>query len=143
MIIPQHATEPAQSVNQTIPQKSWMAGLASLVIPAFFACGLVRAEESVTTPNGESADKSTAKVGAYYYPWFQENSGPEGNDWKHNVMRTLLTEKQDPRIGHYDSASPAVVKEPISQSLRGGIDFCAVSWWGPDTVTDKNFRNAI
>jgi glycoprotein endo-alpha-1,2-mannosidase len=83
-----------------------------------------------------------AQVGAYYYPWYKKDSGPEKHDWK-NAMRLLLKNEQKPMLGKYDSSDPKVVGEHINQSVRGGIDFWAVSWWGPGSPTDKAFRDVI
>jgi hypothetical protein len=54
-------------------------------------------------------------------------------------MRLHLVPPQEPKCGLYDSADPAIVQEHISQSLRAGLDFWAVSWWGPNTPTDNVF----
>lgn len=95
--------------------------------------------------------ESIAKVGAYYYPWFKKDAGPEGldwmnqrqNTWRENVMRFKLKPSQKPLLGCYDSEDPEVIGGHIEQSVRGGVDFWAVSWWGPETPTDQAFREAI
>ena len=82
-------------------------------------------------PNGKPV------VGVYYYPWYRRTG-----EWR-RVMRQHLKEPQEPKVGLYRSDDPNVVAEHIAQSIRGGISFWAVSWWGPDQHCDVTFRNAI
>ena len=88
--------------------------------------------------NIQSAPQVKPTVGVYYYPWYR---GP-GRQWT-NVMRLHLKPPQKPMAGLYDSNNPKVISEHISQSIRGGIDFWAVSWWGAGQICDRNLRNAI
>ncbi|UCD51788.1 MAG: glycoside hydrolase family 99-like domain-containing protein [Phycisphaerales bacterium] len=76
-------------------------------------------------------------VGVYYYPWYRRPG-----EWR-RVMRQHLRVPQQPELGRYRSADPNVVAAHIAQSVRGGIDFWAVSWWGPQQHCDVTFRNAI
>jgi hypothetical protein len=76
-------------------------------------------------------------VGVYYYPWYRG-----GREWR-RVMRLHLKPPQEPKLGRYRSDDPDVIADHIAQSAQAGIDFWAVSWWGPDTQTDVNFRDAI
>jgi len=76
-------------------------------------------------------------VGVYYYPWYRQPT-----QWR-RVMRRHLKEPQEPKVGLYRSDDPNVVAEHIAQSIRGGISFWAVSWWGPEQHCDVTFRNAI
>lgn len=80
-------------------------------------------------------------VGVYYYPWYRK---PDlfSNRWE-RAMRLHLEEPHVPMSGLYDSRDPRVIGDHIEQSLRGGIDFWAVSWWGPDHFTDEAFRKHI
>ena len=73
----------------------------------------------------------------YYYPWYAGST-----EWR-RVMRTRLDAPQEPKVGRYRSDDPNVVGHHIAQSLRGGISFWAVSWWGAGQRCDRNFRNAI
>jgi len=90
--------------------------------------------------NAQEAGKPV--VGAYYYPWFRQPSPGELGQWK-RVMRLRLKTPQEPAVGLYDSRSPKVIGEHIAQSLRGGISFWAVSWWGQGHHTDKALLEAI
>jgi hypothetical protein len=83
-------------------------------------------------------------VGAYYYPWYRPAANPDRSQWRH-VMRTRLAPPQEPLAGRYVSNDPALIAEHIRQSVRAGLDFWAVSWWGPGdrSETDRNLREAI
>ena len=80
-------------------------------------------------------------VGVYYYPWYRAG-WVRKTDWR-RAMRLRLEHPQEPRIGLYDSRDPEVIAEHIRQSIRGGIAFWAVSWWGPGSYTDRTFRDDI
>jgi glycoprotein endo-alpha-1,2-mannosidase len=90
---------------------------------------------SVQAIDNASVDKPV--VGVYYYPWYRRT-----REWQ-RVMRQHLKEPQEPKVGLYRSDDPNVVAEHIAQSLRGGISFWAVSWWGPEQHCDVTFQNAI
>lgn len=77
-------------------------------------------------------------VGVYYYPWYR----PERDQWR-QVMRLHLKNLQQPKCGRYDSRDAMVIGDHIEQSLRGGIGFWAVSWWGPNEAKDVAFREHI
>ena len=79
-------------------------------------------------------------VGTYYYPWYETQG--RRSSWR-NVFRQKLDPSQVPKAGLYRSSDPDVIKEHISQSQRAGISFWAVSWWGPNSLTDRNFKDAI
>ncbi len=82
-------------------------------------------------------------IGAYYYPWYQQGEPEEGwAKWSH-AMRLHLEHPQLPMVGTYDSRDPKVIGAHIEQSLRGGIDFWSVSWWGPGSKTDRIFKEAV
>jgi hypothetical protein len=58
-------------------------------------------------------------------------------------MRQRLVPPQEPKVGLYSSRDPNVVAEHIAQSIRGGISFWAVSWWGPGHQTDQTLRDVV
>ena len=58
-------------------------------------------------------------------------------------MRQHLQPPQEPKLGRYRSDDPDAIAGHIAQSVRAGIDFWSVSWWGAETQTDVNFRDAI
>ena len=88
-------------------------------------------------------DNSTPlTIGAYYYPWY--GAAAEGEiGWMRQAMRAHLEPRQLPKAGVYGSGDPQVIGEHIAQSVRAGIDFWAVSWWGPGRGDDRTFREKI
>lgn len=82
-------------------------------------------------------------VGVYYYPWYQSAEESDSrHSWQH-AMRLHLKPPQVPKAGLYDSRDPQVIADHISQSVRGGISFWAVSWWGPHEQKDRTFKEHI
>ncbi|MCB1125681.1 MAG: hypothetical protein KDM81_04240 [Verrucomicrobiae bacterium] len=116
-------------MNTKAPSKA--GGLLALLL---LPC--LQAAEPVASPEKTDTDGKPV-VGVYYYPWYRG-----GREWR-QVMRQHLQPPQQPKLGRYRSDDPDVIGDHIAQSLQGGIDFWAVSWWGPDTQTDVNFRDAI
>ncbi|MEX0322640.1 MAG: glycoside hydrolase family 99-like domain-containing protein [Puniceicoccaceae bacterium] len=81
-------------------------------------------------------------IGAYYYPWYLKPKLFGENRWK-RAMRLHLKHPQKPMAGLFDSRDDKVIGEHIEQSIRGNIDFWAVSWWGPDSRTDVAFKDHV
>ncbi|MBN2132477.1 MAG: hypothetical protein JW741_23445 [Sedimentisphaerales bacterium] len=90
----------------------------------------------------QSDNNAEPMVGVYYYPWYRKPPQGQAGQWR-QAMRLRLASPQEPKAGLYDSDDPNVIGEHIAQSLRGGIVFWAVSWWGPGHHTDRAFRQAI
>ena len=61
-------------------------------------------------------------IGAHYYSWFPSN-------FDQGYVRNRLVPAQEPWLGEYDSASPAVVEQHIRWASQHGIDFFAHDWW--------------
>jgi hypothetical protein len=99
-----------------------------------------RAELSLASPR--SSDDSRPVIGAYYYPWYGVNDRPLSHDW-YRLMRQKLNPPQKPAAGLYRSDDPDVIAEHLKQSRRAGLDFWAVSWWGPGSASDRTIREAI
>lgn len=85
---------------------------------------------------------SKPSVGVYYYPWYRNPEHSGKYKWN-RAMRQRLKDPQEPKIGLYDSRDAKVIGEHIEQSVRGGIGFWAVSWWGPGQHTDQTFKENI
>ena len=119
-----------------------------LAIVLFAACffmidsNVIKGQEKVAKTENNNVANSKPQVGVYYYPWYRKTNSRSLGQWR-NVMRLHLTPPQEPKSGLYRSNDPEVISEHISQSVRGGIDFWAVSWWGPNQQTDLNFKNEI
>ncbi|MEK9863920.1 MAG: glycoside hydrolase family 99-like domain-containing protein [Verrucomicrobiota bacterium] len=90
-----------------------------------------------------SEAQQPALVGAYYYPWYAAPSQPSDRGWMRQALRGRLTPQQAPALGTYSSRDPGVISEHIQQSQRAGLDFWAVSWWGPDKREDRALRDHI
>lgn len=149
-LFPQKSNKGFDVHAEPLFQRRTMAGLRAFsILLLVSSAAVVFAKQAAA----EAADETirNVKVGAYYYPWFEKDSGPialdwmnrKENTWKSNVMRFRLDPPQVPMLGAHDSSDPSIVGKHIEQSLRGGIDFWAVSWWGPESKTDINFREVI
>ncbi len=132
------------------PQEKTMKSMQWYVVEkrqmvAVFLFLIVAAVYGVGQPaNGEQMQHFSNKVqvGAYYYPWYHAASDERKGQWSH-VMRLHLNPPQRPRCGLYDSADPNVIRDHIAQSMQAGLDFWAVSWWGPQSLTDNVFKDAV
>jgi hypothetical protein len=88
-------------------------------------------------------------LGAHYYPWYRapRRDGPPDEPpprgWMSEALRGRLVPRQMPALGVYDSRDPEVIAGHIRQSLRAGIDFWSVSWWGPGRRDDETFREHL
>jgi PKD repeat protein len=67
-------------------------------------------------------------VGTYYYPWWKQLYWDDGH-------------KSYPNLDEYDSQSLAVINQHIRWAVDYGIDFFAMSWWGPGSWEDKTLRD--
>ena len=109
------------------------------------------ADQAVSAPSasrvlGPNAGKPV--VGVYYYPWYRSASNAPENGtlatgWMRKTLRGRLAPQQLPSRGVYSSQDPETIADHIAQSRRGGVDFWAVSWWGPNHHTDATFKNHI
>jgi glycoprotein endo-alpha-1,2-mannosidase len=99
-----------------------------------------RAELNLAQPRTPNDDRPV--IGAYYYPWYGVNNRPLSHDWD-RLMRRKLNPPQKPAAGLYRSDDSDVIAKHVAQSRRAGLDFWAVSWWGPGSATDRTIREAI
>ncbi len=90
-----------------------------------------------TLPTIESGQAGAPVVGVYYYPWYRGS-----REWR-SALRQHLKPIQQPKLGLYRSDDSDVVAGHIAQSVRGGINFWAVSWWGPGQQCDVNLQETI
>jgi len=68
---------------------------------------------------------------AYYYPWHDRG------DWtRHPYVGT-------PTLGEYGTDDPAVAQQHIVWCSEAGIDGLCVSWWGPDSQTDRHLKAGL
>lgn len=85
---------------------------------------------SPSLPNGGDQSSGGPLVGAYYYPWY----GKPGQ-WEQAIANK-------PILGRYDSRDPPVIDRHVEWARRAGIDFFAMSWWGPDSWEDGALQGA-
>ena len=106
------------------------------VLMALFAMVLI-------SEAAEMSQDTQPLVGTYYYPWYRDSGFFRKDNWKRQVMRSKLAVPQEPMLGWYDSRDADVIGAHVAQSVRGGIDFWSVSWWGKDSKTDRIFKDAV
>jgi hypothetical protein len=121
-------------------KKMCFCGVILIVFLMMTQPGIAIGETKTIQKANESPIRVSAKasVGVYYYPWY--------NDSKYQwirAMRLHLKNPQEPKSGLYDSSDPKVIADHIEQSIRGGISFWAVSWWGPRDQKDRTFKENI
>jgi len=76
-------------------------------------------------PNG------TLQYYAYYYPWYLRN-----NWGRHDYQ-------DEPLLGKYGTNEVAVAEQHIEWALETGITSWVVSYWGPDHLTMKHFKQGM
>jgi hypothetical protein len=133
-------------MKSDLPRRHFAALLAALAATAY-GCAPALAQERAQGPTVNVATPPAAGeerpiVGAYYYPWYGVNDRPLPRDWEH-VLRRKLEPVQAPAAGLYRSDDAEVIRRHIAQSKRAGLDFWAVSWWGPGTATDRTLGEAL
>ena len=79
-----------------------------------------------------TANADQIMTGAYFYPWW----GPDRDHWKGGYADT-------PSLGEYDSSQGAIVTKQIDWAAGHGVDFFAVSWWGPNSKEDSTFLHSL
>lgn len=113
----------------------------------FFGMAVFAATTEISTADESDAIRPKLTLGAYYYPWYRargdERRDGEGIGWMRQALRGRLVPRQLPRLGVYDSRDPEVIAAHINQSRAANIDLWALSWWGPDSLTDRIIREAI
>lgn len=112
-----------------------------MVLSLFISSSLI----GETGSNVESRKNSDDQwlVGAYYYPWYSAPRSEGSIGWMSKALRGRLSPKQLPELGVYSSRDPEVIGRHIEHSVHAGIDFWAVSWWGPGRREDETLRENI
>ncbi len=136
-------------MRSTNERTLWKAVRVAVAVLAMCDGGAACAQQAsggdgieINLPERRTTDDARPVVGAYYYPWYGVSDRPVERDWV-NLLRQKLVPPQAPRAGLYRSDDPAVIADHIVQSRQAGLDFWALSWWGPDTATDRTIREAI
>jgi glycoprotein endo-alpha-1,2-mannosidase len=95
------------------------------------------------------ASLPSPRVMAFYYPWYG-NPATDGRyaNWNHPVAvrneapRSFpggddIGSNFYPSLGCYSVNDPAVLREHMRELRQAGVGVICVSWWGPDTFTDR------
>ncbi len=69
-------------------------------------------------------------VWAFYYPWYQSL------DWNSREL-------PDHPTPTYRSNDPAAISRQIDQAKGAGIDGFIASWWGPESIEDRNLKAVL
>ncbi len=85
------------------------------------------------------AGAASLTVGAYYYAWY----GPNGAQWRLGTPRAQLDRPEQPLLGAYDSADPAVIAQHFAWAQAYGVDVFFCSWRGPGTSDDATIRDDL
>ncbi|MFC1999134.1 glycoside hydrolase family 99-like domain-containing protein [Chloroflexota bacterium] len=84
-----------------------------ILLLVMIGCSNSEAEEPTEAPD-------ELLVGTYYYPWWNDRKWQEQDEYPYQ-----------PVLGQYDSSDASTVNQHVSWATDHGIDFFAVSWWGP------------
>jgi glycoprotein endo-alpha-1,2-mannosidase len=81
-------------------------------------------------------------VGAYYYPWYNNNNFNEGSDpTGSNTLAGHLVPQIPPQLGWYNQTNPDVIRQHYKWARYAGIDFFVTSYWGAGTDEDNTIRH--
>ena len=128
------AIEP-ETVSSSSSSLSETVLTASLTAAASTASTAASASTTTTTINN---NKKNITVGAYYYPWH--------NDDFHNdqgYLRAKLYPQQGPELGEYDDTEKYTIQQHIKFSDLGNINLWVTSWWGPERIEDITTQDTI
>ncbi|MEM4913926.1 MAG: hypothetical protein QW579_06965 [Desulfurococcaceae archaeon] len=78
-----------------------------------------------------SVDRSVT-VGVYFYVWYSS----DGRHWDPSMDPAWAVVEQ-PVIRFYDSRDEQVIRWQLKLIRDAGIDFIAISWWGPGSFEDE------
>ncbi|MEK7310287.1 MAG: glycoside hydrolase family 99-like domain-containing protein, partial [Planctomycetota bacterium] len=75
-------------------------------------------------------------VGAYYHTYDSKDSP----FWQ-RYLRRKLNIQQPPQLGEYSCRDEQVIKQHLDWAQDAGIDFFAMSWFGPGSASDVTIKN--
>jgi len=103
--------------------------LVTFVIAAMFSIVRVATSIEGLVIEDTTLEAKDIKVGAYYYLWYTGN-------WTRDHSNCVDT----PVLGHYNSSEPSPIQKHLDWFEELRIDFLILSWWGIDSLTDKNIK---
>jgi glycoprotein endo-alpha-1,2-mannosidase len=81
-------------------------------------------------------------VGAYYYPWYNNNIFHNGSDpIGNNTTVFHLNPQITPQLGWYNQHNASVISQHYKWARYAGIDFFITSYWGMGSDEDNTIRN--
>ena len=81
-------------------------------------------------------------VGAYYYPWYNNNIFHNGTDpIGSNTLAGHLIPQIPPQLGWYNQHNASVISQHFKWAKYAGIDFFVTSYWGSGSDEDNTIRN--
>ncbi|OEU08866.1 hypothetical protein FRACYDRAFT_195934 [Fragilariopsis cylindrus CCMP1102] len=136
------AIEPeTETVSSSSSSSSETVSTASLTAAASTAAATAASASTTsttTTTTTINSNKKNITVGAYYYPWH--------NDDFHNdqgYLRAKLYPQQGPELGEYDDTEKYTIQQHIKFSDIGNINLWVTSWWGPERIEDITTQDTI
>ncbi|MDD5134448.1 MAG: glycoside hydrolase family 99-like domain-containing protein [Phycisphaerae bacterium] len=83
-------------------------------------------------------------VGAYYYPWYNNNNFHDGSDpTGSNSLVYHLDPQVTPLLGWYNQNDSAVISQHYKWARYAGIKFLVNSYWGKYSDEDLIIRNRM
>ena len=105
--------------------------LLAVVLISVSAFGLFSVKPS-------SCSASKAKVGLFYYVWYE---GGLGNGHWNSSLSLGWTVVDTPLLGFYNSSDPSVIRQHLKWFEELGVDFLIISWWGSSTLQGYEFAD--
>jgi len=102
----------------------------------FLGLALAGDKRQPVMPADTPSSSQKLSVGAYYYTY----DSPNSFFWQ-RYLRKKLNIRQSPKLGEYSSRDEAVMKQHLAWANQSGIDFFAMSWFGPGSASDVTIRN--
>jgi hypothetical protein len=103
------------------------------LLVVFLIFGVVCSLVSVK-PGSSSASK--AKVGLFYYVWYEGGLG--NGHWNSSLGWRVI---DTPLLGFYNSSDPDLIKQHLTWFDELGVDFLIISWWGSSTLHGYEFAD--
>jgi glycoprotein endo-alpha-1,2-mannosidase len=110
------------------------AAVVALLVAQLGAVATYQPAEERTGRLERAAAEATADrplVGAHYHLWYPSN-------FDQGFLRPRLVPPQEPAMGRYSSAEPAVAEQQIAWASAHGVDFFTIDWWPTRPEQNEN-----
>ncbi|HAK93927.1 MAG TPA: hypothetical protein DCM87_02675 [Planctomycetes bacterium] len=81
-------------------------------------------------------------VAAHYYPWYDTGRW-DYSDCNAGALRLELLPAQQPKLGRYDSSSPAIVDRHLRWCAEYGVNVLVLEFIAPDSREDRICRDVV